>query len=189
LNKRVLLVMGSPGVGKTTVLLKTVDSLKARGFSVGGMVSREVRSCGTRVGFEVTDLCTGKTGWLAHINQKYGPKVGKYRVNLGDLDSVGVEAVQKANEECDIVAVDEVGPMELFSEKFRIAVKTAVEGRKPVISTVHWKAEDRLLKMMKARQDADTFMVSWESRENLPATIAGKALECLTATRLERETK
>jgi len=79
--------------------------------------------------------------------------------------------------------------MELFSEKFRIAVKNAVEGRKPIISTVHWKAEDRLLKMMKARQDADTFVVTWESRENLPVTIAGKALQCLTATRLERETQ
>jgi len=189
LHKRVLLITGSPGVGKTTVLLRTADMLKTKGFSVGGMVSREVRSCGTRVGFEVSDLCTGKTGWLAHINQKYGPKVGKYRVNLGDLDSVGVEAVQKANEKCDIVAVDEVGPMELFSEKFRTAVQNAVEGRKPVITTVHWRAEDKLVKMMKTRQDAETFVVTWENRESLPATIAGKAVQYLAATKMERETR
>jgi len=188
LHKRVLLITGSPGVGKTTVLLRTADMLKTKGFSVGGMVSREVRSCGARVGFEVSDLYTGKTGWLAHINQKYGPKVGKYRVNLNDLDSVGVQAVQKANEKLDIVAVDEVGPMELFSEKFRTAVQNAVEGRKPVITTVHWRAEDRLMKLIKEREDAETFVVTLENRESLPATIVNKAMQCVEATRMERET-
>ena len=41
LRKRVLLLTGNPGVGKTTVLMKTVNLLKERGFSVGGMLSRE----------------------------------------------------------------------------------------------------------------------------------------------------
>ncbi|MEM3153495.1 MAG: nucleoside-triphosphatase, partial [Candidatus Bathyarchaeia archaeon] len=45
--KRILLITGSPGVGKTTLLLKVVEALKARGCSVGGMVSREVRLSGT----------------------------------------------------------------------------------------------------------------------------------------------
>ena len=42
LQKRVLLLTGVPGVGKTTVLIKAVDALKAKGISVGGMISREV---------------------------------------------------------------------------------------------------------------------------------------------------
>jgi len=41
LHKRVLLLTGFPGVGKTTVLLKTVDALKAKGVSVGGMISQK----------------------------------------------------------------------------------------------------------------------------------------------------
>lgn len=48
---RVLLLTGAPGVGKTTVLTKTVDALKANGISVGGMICREVREEGGRVGF------------------------------------------------------------------------------------------------------------------------------------------
>jgi len=71
LPKRVLLITGSPGVGKTTLLLRIVEALKAKGYSVGGMVSREVRSCGARVGFEIIDLADNtKRGWLAHVNQK-----------------------------------------------------------------------------------------------------------------------
>jgi nucleoside-triphosphatase len=142
LQKRVLLITGSQGVGKTAVLLKTTDMVKAKGFTVGGMLSREVRSSGIRVGFEVMDMYTGKTGWLANTNQKCGPQVGKYHVNFADVDSVGTEAVRKANKECDIVAVDEVGPIELFSEKFRHAVEDVVDGLNPVIATIHWRTED-----------------------------------------------
>jgi len=90
--------------------------LKDKGFSGGGMLSREVCSSRIRVGFEVTDLYLGKTGWHAHANQKHGLQAGKYHMNFADLDGVGTEAVRKANMECDIAAVDEVGPMELVSE-------------------------------------------------------------------------
>jgi nucleoside-triphosphatase len=44
LQKRIFLLTGSPGVGKTTLLLKVVEALRAKGYSVGGMISREVRS-------------------------------------------------------------------------------------------------------------------------------------------------
>src|SRR3990172_3834179 len=126
-TKRVLLITGSPGVGKTTTLTKVVDIVRKRDYSVGGMISREVREAGTRVGFEILDLSTQKCGWLAHVNQKTGPQVGKYRVNLEDLDNVGAKAIIEASENCDIVAIDEIGPMELFSEKFKEAMRKALE--------------------------------------------------------------
>jgi nucleoside-triphosphatase len=170
-KKRLLLLTGSPGIGKTTVLLRTVEALKFKDYSVGGMVSREVRSCGMRVGFEILDLGTNRRGWLAHVNQKVGPQVGKYRVNLEDLDVVGAEAILKAVEECDVVAIDEIGPMELFSEKFRLAVKKAVESNKLVIGVVHWKAKHRLIDEVKAREDAEIYAVTYENREKIQDVI------------------
>lgn len=177
MRKRVLLLTGSPGIGKTTVLLKVVEALRDKGYSVGGMVSREVREGGIRVGFEILDLTSSKRGWLAHINQKTGPQVGKYRVNLEDLNNVGVEAILKAAEECDVVAIDEVGPMELFSEKFKQAVRLAVESGKLVIGVVHWKAKDRLIEDIKSREDAETFTVTYENRGKLHRSVLEKAGE------------
>jgi nucleoside-triphosphatase len=175
----VLLLTGNPGVGKTTVLMKTVNALKEKGICVGGMISREVREGGTRVGFEILDLTGSRRGWLAHVNQKNGPQVGKYRVNMEDLNGIGAQAVTDAVENCDVVAIDEIGPMELFSEKFKEAVRKALKNSKLVLAVVHWKAQDTLINEAKKREDAETTPVTLENREILHKQITGNALKIL----------
>jgi len=176
LPKRVLLLTGNPGVGKTTVLMKTVNALKERGIRVGGMISREVREGGTRVGFEILDLTSSRRGWLAHVNQKNGPQVGKYRVNIEDLNTVGAQAITEAVEKCEVIAIDEIGPMELFSEKFKEAAWKALDSRKLVIAVVHWKAQNKLINEAKKREDAETIIVTVENREKLNEQITEKTL-------------
>ncbi|RJS79340.1 NTPase [Candidatus Bathyarchaeota archaeon] len=177
---RILLLTGSPGVGKTTVLLKTVEALKAKGYSLGGMVSREVRSCGTRVGFEILDLADNKTGWLAHVNQKTGPRIGRYHVNLEDLKNVGVKAIMEAVEKADVIVIDEIGPMELCSEDFKDAVRRAVKSEKLMICTVHRKTKDKLVEEVKTRMDSELFTVTYKNRSFLHSIITNKALSFLS---------
>lgn len=177
--KRVVLLTGNPGVGKTTVLMKTVNALKERGICVGGMISREVREGGTRIGFEILDIASLRRGWLAHVNQKSGPQVGKYRVNMEDLNAIGARAVAEAVEKCDVVAIDEIGPMELFSESFKEAVRKALESRKLVVAVIHWKAADKLIKEAKSREDSETFTVTQENRDTLPEALTQRALNFL----------
>jgi nucleoside-triphosphatase len=176
LMTRILLLTGAPGVGKTTVLTKTVDALKAKGVSVGGRISREVRESGVRVGFEILDLAGGKHGWLAQVNGQSGPQVGRYRVNLEDLDVIGTAAITLALEKCDAVAIDEIGPMELFSQKFKQAVALALESKKLVLAVVHGKAKDPLVTHVKRRVDAEIFNVTFSNREKLPDQLIQKAL-------------
>ena len=177
--KRVLLLTGIPGVGKTTVLVKVVDAIKKSKFSVGGMVSREVRKDNVRIGFELVDVNSLKRGWLAHINQKSGPKVGKYHVNIEDLNNIGAKAIANATEKCDAIAIDEIGPMELFSQEFKQTVKQALNSEKLALAVVHGKAEDRLIIEAKKREDAEIFTVTMENRDMLPGELTKKALEIL----------
>jgi nucleoside-triphosphatase len=170
--KRVLVLTGSPGAGKTTVLIKTVDALKAKGICVGGMVSREARDSGVRVGFEIVDLTNGKHGWLAHINQKTGPQVGKYHVNIEDLENIGAKAIAEATEKCAVVAIDEIGPMELYSHKFKQTVTQALESSKVVLAVVHAKANDALITQVKQRSDAEVVTVTVFNRDSLPEKLA-----------------
>jgi nucleoside-triphosphatase len=180
LKKRVLLITGSPGVGKTTLLLKVAEALKAKGYGVGGMISRDVRTSGSRIGFEVTDLNGRNKGWLASVHQREGPQVGKYRVNVDDLNAVGVKAILEACERLDVVIVDEIGPMEFFSEKFREAVKKAVESKKLVVSTIHWKMSGELIDSTKKRADAEKHALTNENRNHVFEEIVREALEFLS---------
>lgn len=176
---RVLILTGAPGVGKTTVLTKTVDALKAKGVSVGGMISREVRESNVRVGFEILDLTNGKHGWLAHVNGQSGPQVGKYHVNLQDLDNIGTAAITQALEKCSAIVVDEIGPMELYSQKFKQAVAQTLESKKLMLAVVHRKAKDPLVTQVKRRLDAEIFNVTFSNRENLPEQLTIKAQDAI----------
>jgi nucleoside-triphosphatase len=84
--KRLLFLTGPPRSGKTTVLFKVAERLATKDYKLGGMVSQEIRKKGVRVGFEIRDYASSRKGWLAHVHQPVGPRVGKYRVNLDDLN-------------------------------------------------------------------------------------------------------
>jgi len=177
--KRLLFVTGRPGIGKTTVLLNAVEGLRAKGCSVGGMISREVRHEGARVGFQIISLKTDEKGWLAHINQPTGPQVSKYRVNLNDLDTVGVTAIQAALREADLVVIDEIGPMELFSQAFKQGIKDAVDSRKLVLGVIHHSARDPVVEAIRKREDAEILEVTFENRSRVHNILIQNALQYL----------
>jgi len=177
--KRLFFVTGSPGIGKTTVLLRTVEALKNMGFRVGGMLSREVRERGTRVGFEIVDFETENRGWLAHVNQPDGPQVSKYRVNLRDLETIGAASIRNAVVKAQIVIVDEIGPMELFSSAFKEAVVQAINSDKPVLGVIHHRARDPLIESVKTRDDAEIIEVTYGNRGHIHNLLINKVNQFL----------
>ncbi|MFQ5836821.1 MAG: nucleoside-triphosphatase, partial [Candidatus Bathyarchaeia archaeon] len=114
-----------------------------------------------------------------HINQPTGPKISKYRVNLTDLDAIGVGAILDAVRNADVIIVDEIGPMELFSSAFRDAVVQAVESSKSLLGTIHFGLRDSLVNSFKKREDAEIFEVTYENRETLHNLIIDKVVQSL----------
>jgi len=177
--KHLLLITGAPGIGKTTVLLRAAEALKNMGFRVGGMISREVRERGTRVGFEIINFETQERGWLAHVNQQDGPQVSKYRVNLRDLETIGADSVRNAVAKAQIVIVDEIGPMELFSPAFKESVIQAVNSQKPVLGVIHHRARDPLINSVKTREDVEIIEVTHENRGHIHNLLINRVNQIL----------
>jgi nucleoside-triphosphatase len=178
----VIFLTGPPRIGKTTVLLKTVEELKRKNITFGGMISQEIREGGVRVGFKIIDLADQKEGLLAHIKQIEGPMMGKYKVCLRDLESLGVKAILTALGKADVVVIDEVGPMELLSQAFQRSVKEAVNSEKTVLGTIHYKVRAPLITAIKNKKDTEIIEVTQNNRETLPTFITQKILRFLRQT-------
>ncbi|MDH5733716.1 MAG: NTPase [Candidatus Bathyarchaeota archaeon] len=176
----IIFITGQPGIGKTSVLLKIIEVLKKRGYLVGGMISQEKREMGIRIGFEIIDISTAQRGWLARVAQSNGPRVGKYRVNLDDLKRIGASSILNAIDETDVIVIDEVGPMELFSPAFKQAVIQALKSNKTILGTIHHRAHDSLVNNIRSRKDAEILDVTYENRNTLHNLIIDKILQSLS---------
>jgi len=177
-----IFVTGRPGVGKTTLIFKVSNELKARGLNVGGIVTLEVRSGGVRVGFKIVDIQSGAEARLASVSSAVGPRVGKYLVHVENLDAFAVTSILRALEQCDLVVVDEIGPMELKSQKFIDAVRKALASEKPLLASLHYKLKHPLLDYIRSRRDFEIVELTPLNRDVLPSTIVEKFLKVLRKT-------
>jgi nucleoside-triphosphatase len=157
-------VTGSPGVGKSTLVARVVA---ASDLKVGGVLARERRYKDRRTGFELLDLSTGAIGVLADETGS-GPQLGKYRVHPEDLEGIGAKAIEAALK-CDLIVVDEIGPMELSSRKFVSAVEMAIASSKPMLVVLHEWSNHRLAK--KIRSTFKVITVTLENRNALADEI------------------
>ncbi len=98
----------------------------------------EVRAGGRRIGFKIIALDTGEEGFLARAGfSGEGPRIGRYTVIVGDVLKVAVPAVRRALESSDIIAIDEIGPMELIVDELAWAIIDALSSGKPYLVVYH----------------------------------------------------
>lgn len=150
-------VTGMPGVGKTTLAAKIVETARKK-YVVCGFITLEVREGNVRVGFDVVDISTSQKTPLARVGSGQ-PSVGKYVVNL-DSCRVIEDALRKT---CDLVVIDEVGAMEYKCPNFEKIVKYAVESSPRKFITVHRHYVDVARRM--------GFEVLWLTRENWSSVL------------------
>jgi len=134
--KQVYLLTGRPGTGKTSLIKQAIAGVRGK---VGGFYTEEIRSGGVREGFRLVSL-DGREAILAHVDIPSPYRVSKYGVDIDSLDRVGVAALNQAAKECNLVVVDEIGKMELFSANFREAIWQIIKSGKKVLGTIMFQA-------------------------------------------------
>jgi nucleoside-triphosphatase len=166
-------ITGMPSVGKTDTLIKIIKSLEEHGYVVGGMITEPIIEKKKRVGFWVTDWQTREKEVFAHIEYEMKEKVGKYGVDVNALDNIGVPAIARAitDEETNIIVIDEIGKMEMLSEKFCEMVIEALDSDKPIMVTLHKKSRTPLLQDVRRRDDIRILEVTPVNRNLLPYKI------------------
>jgi len=161
-GKRVCLLTGGPGVGKTTVIKRALDRTS---ILAGGFFSEEIRSAGVRQGFSVVTL-DGQSAILSHVDIKGPYRVGKYGVDVEALERVGVAAIRESIQRCELVVIDEIGKMELLSSSFKEAVEEAINGGKRVLGTI-MLASHPWADRVKRHPDVTTVAVTRSNRDSV----------------------
>ena len=162
---------GQPGVGKSTIIYQLANQLEAEGLRPGGLVSPEIRDSGSRAGFHVRDLLTGRTEVMAHKQGESPMRVGQYKVMAHNIDAICSEAFPYAFQQADVILVDEIGPMELYSQGFKHFVKQAVEQPVPLLAAIHQKARASFIRELKKQSRAEPWQVTETNRDELPSAI------------------
>jgi nucleoside-triphosphatase len=154
-----ILVTGPPRSGKSTLIETVVQKIKK---PATGFFTRELRERGKRVGFLI-DTLDGKTGLLAHQDIKSKYRVGKYGVNLEDLDQIAVPSMLSSKID-QIVVVDEIGKMECFSLFFKETLLRVLSSENQLIGSIAIKG-DHFIQEIKKREDVSLVSISENSRD------------------------
>ncbi len=113
------LLTGEPRIGKTTALKRVIDGIGVK--RCGGFYTEEMCVQGERRGFRLVTL-DGQIGTMADVNSDSPLRVGRYGVVLNILEDIGLAAVYKTLSTKSLIVIDEIGPMQLYSNKFKLAI-------------------------------------------------------------------
>ena len=170
---------GPPGCGKTTAVLKVKNILERSNVKIDGMYTEEIRVSGRRVGFKVVRIATNESGVMAHVDFRSPYRVGRYCVDIKALDNIGVAGILGGLDYAQVVVVDEVGPMELYSNSFINAVKKVLSSSIFAVLTVHYRASHPIVHEVKKAAGDRLIVLNENNRDKVPQDISRQILEAL----------
>jgi len=162
-----ILITGSPRVGKTTLINDLIGNLSKNCI---GMVTNEIRKDGRRTGFQIETL-SGSAFILAskqNLSSRY--RVSSYGVYVENVVKVVKLLEEEIKKEVpEIIIIDEIGKMELFSSSFKKFLEDCLDTQK-VLGTIMFK-DSEYSEIIKDRKDTEVFLLTRDNREMIKNEI------------------
>ena len=113
-KKKLIIVTGQVGSGKTTCIVKLIELFKANTIEINGIYSQRIMEDNNTIGYDVVDIRTNnRYPFLRVSNNADDFRIGKYRIIQEGLKS-GIKSLEiPENITNAIIIIDEVGLLEL----------------------------------------------------------------------------
>jgi len=82
------------------------------------------------------------------------------------LENIGVKSLNQALRDDDLIIIDEIGKMEIFSDKFKEKVLDCLHSEKFVLAAIGIGG-DKYISRIKERDDVLVFKINRENRDRL----------------------
>jgi len=102
-------------------------------------------------------------------------------VDMGSIDEVGAPAIERATARAALVVIDEIGKMELFSNRFRQAVLSALESGKIVLGSI-MLAPHPWADAVKARPEVEVILLTEANRSQVQSDLLTRLRDRLHTT-------
>jgi nucleoside-triphosphatase len=158
----VLLITGSPGSGKTTLIRAVASSLGNR--RLGGFYTEEIRVRGQRRGFRLVTF-DGREALMAGVDLPGPRRVGRYGVDVTVIDALA-ESALALDDGIDVYLVDEIGKMECLSARFVAATRALLDSQRLVIAAIA-RHGGGFIAEVKQRTDMELWELTRANREAL----------------------
>lgn len=163
-----ILLTGKPNTGKTTAIKSLIAMIGQR--RCGGFFTNEIRNEeGQRIGFE-TNTLSHKKFLLAHVDFDSPYQIEEFKVNVKGVEDIAVEDMLNDTTH-DFMVIDEIGKMQMFSDKFKDAVLKLANSDKRIIATITLDDTD-FSRMLKEDPRNSLFTLTLENRDQMPITMA-----------------
>jgi nucleoside-triphosphatase THEP1 len=146
----VTIVSAAKGEGKTSFLREQLARMADSGRSVGGIAAPVVFHNGCRIGYDLIDLRHGSRWSLARTvtSHRAAPDVGMFKFDEAAVSAGNAAVVAAVEDGLDVIAIDEVGPLEFDGKGWAPALSFALrecETCQDLIVTVRRSLVDELL--------------------------------------------
>ncbi len=121
-------VTAEPGAGKTSFVLAYLEDQARRGRRIGGVLAPAAFERSRRVGYDLVDVATQQR-WVSCRTKPVGAdwiRQGRYSFDPEGLHRAAGTIVSAVRSGDDLVAVDEVGPLEVRGDGLARAVRAAL---------------------------------------------------------------
>ena len=158
-QRKHLFLTGPKQIGKSTVLRKLLQDREGK---IGGF--RTVR-IPLEEGASIHMVAPSEREFTDE-NRIFSRRKGVLYIDPADFDRIGCNLLADTGD-CDLILMDELGPNEANSEKFRQAVWKTLDGGVPVYGVLQ-VAESDFLDAVAARPDVQVITISLENRNSMP---------------------
>jgi nucleoside-triphosphatase THEP1 len=163
-----VILTGERGVGKTTVCQQAVALARGQGHECAGILT--LARDGIR---DVRDVRSGETHRLTQRADDDSAVVqGRFRFNSETLSWGGAVLVRSVP--CDLLIVDEIGPLEIERERGWLVAFDVLQGGSFALAVVVVRPE--LVSRVQRRlpgPKSEVLVTTRENRDHLPAVLVG----------------